>query len=333
VEEQHLPAVLTSEDLKLKAIYSRSLKTAKNVSKDLSDVDLYSDDSKPLSELLARDDVQAVIIALPIPNQSYYIKQALQAGKHVLAEKPIAKDVATARELIQWYHSNVDTSKVFFAIAEQFRYFNSFIKGSQKVEELGKVLNFRVRMQTLIQEGSKYIETPWRKEPTYQGGFLLDGGVHFIAGMRLLLGKNSKLERVSAFTVQHQKFLPPIDTVDATFKLKDGGQGTFSLSFGSTGTGSEWAVACEGGEVFVDPFEKSTVTVKPKGEKEGKTEEAKDEHGGVKKEVFAWAKSIKAGKADAQQSPEEALGDLEVLEAMVKSGERDGIPVGLYHQV
>ena len=50
----------------------------------------------------------------------------MTAGKHVLAEKPIAKDVATARELIQWYGSNIDKSKVFFGIAEQFRYFNSF---------------------------------------------------------------------------------------------------------------------------------------------------------------------------------------------------------------
>jgi predicted dehydrogenase len=72
--------------------------------------------------------------------------------------------------------------------------------------------------------------------------------------------------------------------------------------------------------------------VKAKGETEAKTEEAKDEFGGVKQEVFAWAQSIMDGKADPQQSPEEALGDLELLEALIKSGQRDGIPVNLYHQ-
>lgn len=96
------------------------------MSSSLTGIDLYSEDSKPLSELLSRSDIHAVIIALPIPAQPAYIKQALAAGKHVLAEKPIAKDVATARELIQWYGSNIDRSKVFFGIAEQFRYFNAF---------------------------------------------------------------------------------------------------------------------------------------------------------------------------------------------------------------
>lgn len=331
VKEQHLPAVQASSNLDLKALYSRSLASAQNVSTSLKDVDLYSDDSKPLSDLLARADIQAVIIALPIPAQPAYIKQALSAGKHVLAEKPIAKDIATARELIQWYNSNADKSKASLAIAEQFRYFNAFNLGAQRARELGRVLNFRVRMQTCIQQGGKYIETAWRKTPEYQGGFLLDGGVHFIAGLRCLLGSEAKPTSLSAFTAQHQSYLPPVDSADAVLRLKNGGQGTFSLSFGTTATGNEWVVACEGGEVFVEPFE-GKVTVKAKGESEGKTEEAKDEFGGVKQEVFAWAKSIKEGKPDSRQSPEEALGDLEVLEAIIKSGQRDGIPVNLYHQ-
>lgn len=331
MKEQHLPAVQASSDLELKAIYSRSLQSAQNVASTLSHVDLYSDDSKPLSELLSRPDIRAVIIALPIPVQPTYIKQALSAGKHVLAEKPIAKDVVTARELIQWYTSNASTHNATLAIAEQFRYFNAFIVGAQRARELGPVLNFRVRMQTCIQPGTKYISTAWRAAPEYQGGFLLDGGVHSIAGMRCLLGSEAAAASLSAFTAQHQSYLPPVDTADATVRLRNGGLGTLSISFGTTATGNEWVVACEGGEVVVRPFE-GLVTVKKRGEAEGTTEEAKDEFGGVKQEVFAWAKSIKEGKPDPQQSPQEALGDLEILEALVKSGQRDGIPVNLYHQ-
>ena len=87
-----------------------------------------------------------MIIALPINVQPDFIKQALSAGKHVLAEKPLAPTVADGRALIDWYRSNVDTTKVFFGIAEQFRYLNAFLYGAEKARELGKVIGFRHRL-------------------------------------------------------------------------------------------------------------------------------------------------------------------------------------------
>lgn len=65
VEEEHLPAVQATQLLSLKAIYSRSLKSAKAVSEHLSDIDLYSEDSegKTYDDLLKRDDIKGVIIA------------------------------------------------------------------------------------------------------------------------------------------------------------------------------------------------------------------------------------------------------------------------------
>lgn len=324
-------------DLELQAVYSRSIKSAQALD---SNVDLYSDDSKNnYDSLLALSEVKAVIIALPILVQPEFIKKALSAGKHVLAEKPLAKDVATGKELIDWYHGNVDTKKLNFSVAEQFRYYAAYAHAARKVKEYGKVLGLRVRMQTCIQPGSKYYETEWRKKPEYQGGFLLDGGVHFIAGMRMLLGgAGEKVEKISAFTNQLQDYLPPIDTVDATFQLANGSTGTFSVSFGTTFSGAEWSIACEKGTVSVD---RTIVTTKPKGGEE-KTEDVPDEvesrkdaHvpiGSVVPEVYAWARSIKDGKWDARQSAEEGLADLEILETMVKSGEKNGETIELKHQ-
>lgn len=50
---------------------------------------LYSDDSgtgKSYADLLARNDIHAVIVALPILVQPELIKQALLAGKHVYVD-------------------------------------------------------------------------------------------------------------------------------------------------------------------------------------------------------------------------------------------------------
>lgn len=70
-------------------------------------------------------------------------------------------------------------------------------------------------------------------------GFLLDGGVHFIAGTRLMLSPKNKLVKMSAFSSQIQKHLPPVDTMDAVRQLEPGISGTFACSFGNTFGGDE----------------------------------------------------------------------------------------------
>lgn len=164
----------------------------------------------------------------------------------------------------------------------------------------------------------------WRKNPTHQGGFILDGGVHFTAGLRLLLGPSNPLVSIAASTSQLQKHLPPVDTVDATAKAANGATGTLSISFGTTFTASEWSVACEKGVVTVSGDE---VTV---GQEEPK--EVKDDVSGVTLELQAWSEALAAEKPDPRQSPEQALADLELIEAMLRSGEQGGQPVHLQFQ-
>jgi predicted dehydrogenase len=92
----------------------------------------------------------------------------LSAGKHVLSEKPVAKDLATAHELIDWYHKNIDTKKTIWAVAENFRYLGRFQYGAEQVQQLGDILGFRLRMHAMVKPGAKYYETEWRKTPEYQ---------------------------------------------------------------------------------------------------------------------------------------------------------------------
>ncbi|OAL46623.1 oxidoreductase-like protein family [Pyrenochaeta sp. DS3sAY3a] len=325
-KEEHLPAIQATSSLALKAVYSRSLKSAKELAEKLEDVELYSDDSgegKTYDDLLKRDDIKAVVIALPIPAQPTYIKKALSAGKHVLAEKPLAKDVSTAQDLLSFSQSPQTTS-AHLSIAENFRFLDSFIAGSQHLRSLGRILSFRVRVAFLVQPGSKYFETSWRKTPAYQGGFLLDGGVHFVAATRLLLqGGGEKVVRLSAFTAQVQAHLPPVDSLNATLLLSGGASGTLSICVGTTDSGSEYLVAAEKGTVHVS---RGKVTVTRTGE-EPVVEEFKDEGNGVKQEIRAWAESLEKGVRNEAQSPEEALKDLEILEKALQSGEKGGQPL------
>ncbi|KAH7313847.1 hypothetical protein B0I35DRAFT_279392 [Stachybotrys elegans] len=325
-QTEHLPAVEKCDKLSLKAVWSRSLKsaqaTADLVTKDKPDV--YSGDSGPgksYDDLLKRDDVAAVILALPINDQPAYIEAALTAGKHVLAEKPIARDVAHAKKLIDFYQSSGAAGRgQVLAIAENFRFTPPFLFAAQQGAGLGKVTHFSARIMGLMKTDNKYYKTPWRTTPEYQGGFLLDGGVHFAAATRLFLsGDANKPASVTALTHLSQPHLPPIDTVMAVVRTRSGAVGTYQQSSGSLAGAFEWDVAYERGRVQVKG---QTVTVTPEGGEE--TVKQFERTSGVAEEVAAWAEAVAAGKPDPLQSPEEALRDLEFLEKMFRSGEQDG---------
>ncbi|KAM0801963.1 glucose-fructose oxidoreductase [Usnea florida] len=304
------PAVQACKHLTLKAVYSRSSRSAQSLAVG-ADVQLYSDDAgsgRSCADVLKRSDIQAVIIALPIPQQPEYIRLALSAGKHVLSEKPIAENVKDAQDLLQWYHANVDANEVTWSVAENFRYLASFEYAREQVRRAGRLLGFSAKRYSMVQ-GGKYFETEWRKNPTHQGGFLLDGGVHVTAGLRFLLGSDNAIASLSAYSAQLQKHLPPVDTIDATMRTKSGVTGTFSVSFGTSFKGYEFSVACDGGTVQLSIFG-STVTTVFDGKEEKRV--VQDERTGVPPEVRTWGEALVAGERNEKQEPEEALADLEL---------------------
>ncbi|KAF3314890.1 hypothetical protein TWF173_004416 [Orbilia oligospora] len=313
VESQHKPACLQDPELlTLKAIYSRRKTSVESIiANETIPIDVYSDDSEPgnnLDDLLKRSDISFVIIALPIPHQPEFIKKALSAGKHVLSEKPVAKDLATANELIRWKKANAPD--LIWSVAENFRYWPAFDYAEEKVKSLGKVLAFHVEVLQLVAPGGKYF----------------DAGVHFTAALRRLVGED-QIASLSAFTNLAQPHLPPIDTIMSTIKLKSGVCGTFAMSHGTPATKVfEWFIVCEQGTVKVSDGPK--VVVKQLEMPEEWTEFGGDrnEWSGVKKEVRVFVESVKNGKGVEGLSPENALADLEMIEKMIQSGEQGGRP-------
>ncbi|KAF5007051.1 hypothetical protein FDECE_6596 [Fusarium decemcellulare] len=320
---EHMPGIMKSDFLSLKAIYSRSLKSAQNTAalSTKGTIDLYSADSgagKSLDDLLQRQDISAVIIALPIDIQPKVIEQAFRAGKHVLAEKPIAPDVTTAKNLIDLASSY----GVKYSVAENYRFITKFIYAAEEAKKLGKVTNFSVKATHFMATDNFWYQTEWRRGPQYQGGFLLDGGVHYAAATRLFLQGDSKADSVSALTNLTLEHLAPVDTLNAVVKTKSGAAGTVQMSFGSRTEAFEWDFGLEGGAVKLSG---DTVTVKP-ADGEALVKEF-PEASGVSGEIAAWAEGLVSGKPNPLQSPEEAMADLELLTMMFESGESNGTPM------
>ena len=138
----------------MKAIYSRS-KEAAHLITQAGDIEWYYDHPATplysLEDLLARQDIHAVIIAVPLFLQSELIKKALEAGKHVLSEKPIAEDVKTAESLTEWYRGA--RRKEIWSVAENFRFLPGIKLASDQLKELGgTVVSFSLNINGFIHE-------------------------------------------------------------------------------------------------------------------------------------------------------------------------------------
>ena len=71
----------------------------------------------------------------------------------------MAEIVKDAQELLNWYKCNIDTQKITWSVAENFRYMDSFDYAQSQVQKLGRVLGFRTKLYANLKSGGKYIGT------------------------------------------------------------------------------------------------------------------------------------------------------------------------------
>lgn len=82
-------------------------------------IDSYHGDDG-LRTMLERTDIQTIVTCLPIPIQPDLIRAAWAAGKNVISEKPVAKDVKTANALIELYETQYKPKGIQWIVAEQY---------------------------------------------------------------------------------------------------------------------------------------------------------------------------------------------------------------------
>lgn len=128
-EAAYLPALQANpSDITLHTIWSRSSSSANKLLEAAKSLGLKTSSSNGniavqhgddgLEAVLNDKDVDAVIIVLPISRQPEFVLKALSKGKHVLSEKPVAKDVQTARETIERYEKEYKPKGLIWRVAE-----------------------------------------------------------------------------------------------------------------------------------------------------------------------------------------------------------------------
>ncbi len=303
--EAHTPAWLKQEHARIAAVWSRTPEHAAALAQSIPGAQAEPE----LDALLARDDIDAVDIVLPIDAQPEIVLRALDAGKHLLSEKPIAEESATARRLIERWKS----SDRVWMVAENWRYESAYVQAAQRVRDgaIGDPITATWTLHTGMSPENKYYNTPWRRTGRIPGGFVLDSGVHQVAALRLILGE---IESVAAHVRQVRADLPPADTLSATLRFANGALGVYLTSFAAA-AGWEQPLQIVGtrGSLRIDHgwIEQS---------RDGKTERvALGPRDGVLQEIAAFVAAVRDG-APHRNTPEEALRDLAVIEAMLAGG-------------
>ncbi|MBX3051459.1 MAG: Gfo/Idh/MocA family oxidoreductase [Caldilineaceae bacterium] len=310
MRKAHAPAwAALAERCQVVAVCSRSHESAEAVASLLPEpVTIYDH----IPSLLAVEELDAVDIVLPIPLMPEVTALALESGLHVVSEKPIAPTLAQARPLLEIHQQH--PAQVWM-VAENWRYEEAFVHAGQAIRDgaIGRPLTCDFSLQLAVPPGSPNYRTAWRRSGGFPGGFLLDGGVHHAAGMRLVLGE---VERVAAVVAQQRDDLPPADTLAAWLRFANGVIGSYTVTYASGSplgdnslhvTGTEGSLRLNGQKLVIQ-----------RGEE--RMEESFGLPYSTHRELAAFVESALTG-APHRNSPQEALADLAVIEAMLAAAE------------
>lgn len=302
--DTHVPSLLELGDTYvITAVCSRTRQSAEALAALLPyPVDITTD----MDGIFSREDVDVINIVLPIPMTADVVEKAINSGKHVVSEKPVAPTMARGRELVSLPRGNGQQ----WMVAENWRYEPMFAQASQIVDKLGQIVLFDWVQHISVDRQNKYYHTPWRREGDFPGGFLLDGGVHHIAAIRQILGE---VESVTAMMAQQRDDLPPADTLTATLRMVSGAIGTYTISY-AAGSKVPQGLNIVGMDGWMR-VNRDALTAEYLGTRVEHTSKKPD---GVRAEFEALAKTLHEGIAHVN-SPEQALQDVAVMEAMFES--------------
>ena len=311
------------EIFEIRVVWSRGKESATKLANALNCEAL--DGSETLDALLARSDIDAFVVALPLDVQPDLVVRLLKAGKHVLSEKPIAPTLEKAKSVLNEYCSlKKQHPGLVWSVAENYRYEPGIQKAAELVKSsIGDIIMVSLVVKNPFRSDNPYLNTSWRKNPSWYGGLFIDAFIHAVAGLRAIVP--GELQQVSAVTSHVAEHLPGPDTLAAHLKWNSGVVGTISASYASDTFRYVYEITGKLGTVLLQRS-----TTKPGYDlilargfgKNAKQETTFFGFEGIEREFLAFAKACKSGNPNDENinSPLEAVKDVEFVEALLQSG-------------
>lgn len=175
-EKMHAPLISVCEDLELVAVVERSSEKSKE---KYPHVEIF----RSFDELLESDIAELIVIVTP--NEYHYpqAKKALEAGKHVVVDKPVTVHSSEAIELKRIADEMGLVLSVF-----QNRRWDGDIRTIQKILAEG-VLGRIVHFESHFDRFRPHLADNWREKEVPGNGITYDLGTHLIDQAVMLFGK------------------------------------------------------------------------------------------------------------------------------------------------
>lgn len=172
----HIPIIQAVPQLHLTKVLERSGNSIRQGFPELEVV-------HSLAEMFADDELELVVIATPNETHFDLARQCLEAGRHVVVDKPFTTNSTQARELIRIAQEHDRLLSVY----QSRRWDGDFLTVSRLIRKgvLGKLVEYEShfdRFRSEIKSGT------WRENGSEGSGMLFDLGSHLIDQATQLFG-------------------------------------------------------------------------------------------------------------------------------------------------
>jgi predicted dehydrogenase len=262
-------------------------------------------------------DADVIDIVLPHNMHMEVAIKAMERGKDVIIEKPIARTPDEASRMI----STAKKTGRKLMVAEQYHFDPVILKINEMIKEgkIGDLLTILIRDQTM------HLNRAWRSdEKAMGGGALIDGGIHFVDAMLSIGGEYG---RISSKVMKGGSSLQGEDTSLSLFDFKSGAAGFLFYSWSYAFPPKVPAIEVVGtsGNIYDDiDTRRSSSQDDPYGTSSfgnpilnGKKIELKRYD--LFKKMFSSYIQYIDGKIDDPFSPEDALRDLKAVTQIYRS--------------
>jgi len=200
-----------------------------------------------LEEALARVDCDAVLVASPPGTHHVVAKAALQAGKHVLCEKPLATTLQDAFDLVE----TADTAERILMVSQNYRY-NAPFRAVQRLVmegELGELASIRISCR----RDTRTLFAPDDFRYSMRHPYVLDMSIHHFDLIRAATGRDVRGVYARSWRVPDSEFVH--DPAVAALLDLEGGvpvlyEGDWATFGPETSWNGEWEILGEAGRII-----------------------------------------------------------------------------------